>query len=240
MPVQVFILTLEDLQSRAWTLADTLRSGKVDPEVFLGVDGRKGLPADLEGRVDRILARERLFRNITDAELACALSHQNIYREIISRGLSVAIVLEDDAELCDGFWEVVASFDPARMELLLLDHNRARVRPGTDVELSPGFSAHRIALPPFRTTGYAISHSGADFLLRACDKIAMTADWPADIARIRTYAIWPRVVRPRATTEGSSIAEVRRTQAVSGRWRRFLRRDYWQRTGAKFGSLRLE
>jgi glycosyl transferase family 25 len=236
----VFILTLEELQSRALPLVDYLRSGNIEPEVVLGVDGRKGLPPEFEDRVDRNLARERLFRTITDAELACALSHQNIYREIVHRRLAGAIVLEDDAEPCDGFWQAIASFDPACIELLLLDHNRTRVRRGTDFEIAPGFAAHRIALPPFRTTGYAISRSGANFLLRTSDKVAMTADWPADIASIRTYAIWPRVVRPRATTEGSSIAEGRRTQAVSGRWRRFLRRDYWQRAGAKFRSRLLE
>jgi len=59
-------------------------------ELFFGVDGRRGLPAEHEPLVDRSARINAGSRPMSDPEYACALSHLMIYRRIVERVRSVA------------------------------------------------------------------------------------------------------------------------------------------------------
>src|SRR5262245_55390622 len=45
---------------------------------------------------------------IDDGAIGCYASHLSVWREIIHRGHQIALVLEDDAELCADFVSVLA------------------------------------------------------------------------------------------------------------------------------------
>lgn len=49
-------------------------------------------------------------------ELACALSHQNIYKLIIEKNIDWALILEDDAIINDNLAEVINTIQPQKLK----------------------------------------------------------------------------------------------------------------------------
>jgi glycosyl transferase family 25 len=93
----IFVISLPGCEARRQPLLDALAGLGRPAEVILGVDGRNGLAAEHEPFIDRPGAERSLGRPMRNAEFACALSHQLVYRLIEERGLAGAVVLEDDA-----------------------------------------------------------------------------------------------------------------------------------------------
>ena len=103
----VFVISLQDAVRRRDRLIGQLNSAGLDYEIFDAVDGRQGLPSAYEHMVDRKAMIAEFGRVLTDAECACAISHQLVYNEIIKRGLKGAVILEDDATWTNGATRVV-------------------------------------------------------------------------------------------------------------------------------------
>lgn len=95
----VFVISLADAIERRAPLLDQLRGFNLSFTVVEAVDGRRGLSAGDLARVDRSGAERRVGRPVSDRELACALSHQAVYRRILDEHSPGGIVLEDDAIL---------------------------------------------------------------------------------------------------------------------------------------------
>ena len=86
--MHIYCINLEkrtDRRSRAE--AEFAREG-LDVEFFRATDGRIGPPSDLY---------------ITPGEYGCASSHVRVWRDMVDRGHDLALVLEDDVELCLNF-----------------------------------------------------------------------------------------------------------------------------------------
>ena len=91
-----------------------------------GVDGRKLADSDLPSIYDREKTKSDFGRELTRGELGCALGHVAAHREIIARGLPVALVFEDDAVIGHQFLMVLERLLPkmnlAKAEVVLLSH----------------------------------------------------------------------------------------------------------------------
>ncbi len=153
MLTNVFVLSLEDAIERRKRLVDDLRKNDIAHELCWAVDGRSGLPTDTEARVDRAQALHTMGRPMSDAEFGCALSHQDIYREIIKRGIDHAVILEDDAIIAPGFVDLVRNFALEDYDLLLLDHWRAQVDRWRKKDVGGEITAYRALNIPPLTTG---------------------------------------------------------------------------------------
>lgn len=231
----VFVVSLIDAQDRRRAILAQCQSLGIQPVVVDAVDGRRGLPPDRAGDVDRAGAQARAGRPVSDAELACALSHQGIYRRIVDDGLPGAIILEDDAILTPLFAEFMQGRGYLAGDFVQMDHLDARVwyarrRPWSDkVLLIP------LAKNASLTTGYCLSARGAQHLLANSTPVAGLADWPCDMTPLGAVVTWPRLVdHPPVTASGSAIEAGRRAlvagqAAPENRRLRFFRADYWRR-----------
>ncbi len=94
--IPVFVVSLPDCAERRETISKTLSNLGVEFEFVDAVDGRQGLDSQYEDQIDRAGVR-RAGLILSDADFACALSHLNIYRRIVSGNIAYALVLEDDA-----------------------------------------------------------------------------------------------------------------------------------------------
>jgi glycosyl transferase family 25 len=237
MKPTVIILSLEDAVERSAPLLKDFESHGVPYEIWHAIDGRKRLPSEYENLIDRPAARRNLGRDMGNAEFACALSHHFIYRDILKRGLEMAVILEDDAIVDDRFFSFLNMTQTPACDLLLLDHMRALVRRTDRLKFADGGMAYRCISTPWLTTGYIVTHDGAEKLVNQSLPITLPADWPTDITAMQTYALAPRLVdHPDMTSAGSSIRQdrgpveslvERRRRRTS---RRFLRLSYWHKT----------
>jgi len=96
MTLPVYIIALADRPGGA-ALRVRLAQAGLTAVLHPAVDGRRGLPPDHEARVDRPRATRALGRPMSDADFACALSHQDVYARILAEGHTAAVVLEEDA-----------------------------------------------------------------------------------------------------------------------------------------------
>ena len=61
-----------------------------------------------EGTYDEDFAIKKFSRQLTTYEIACALTHLNIYRRLVDENIEMAIVSEDDVHLVPNFREELA------------------------------------------------------------------------------------------------------------------------------------
>ena len=208
--MQVFVLSLADAVARRAPLIAQLQEYGINYTLWPAVDGRNGLSAADEARIDRIKAHEFLGRPMSDAEFGCALSHHDMYQDVVTQAYEHAVILEDDAILQTNFAAMITDFQLKNYDLLLLDHWRAHVDRWRNKHIGAGAVAHRALNAPLLTTGYIISQIGAQKMIAQSAPIAATADWPCDITAMRTYAADPRLVdHPDFLAGTSSIREER-------------------------------
>lgn len=176
----VFVITLPHETARQAQIAAQLTRFGMAYEFF---------PAT---RASEMTAQDRAFYNsrrrrlalgkdLYDTEISCTRSHKRVIEEIAARGLSHAIVLEDDCVMVEDFPRIIVAL-LARAELWRLvrffgneKHERRRHR--KLAELTEGFSLIRIGTSPGEAHCYLLNAFAARNLARA---LAFTST-PIDI-----------------------------------------------------------
>jgi len=240
MQPHIFILTLNDAFKRRKALLASLDKMGLLYELWYGIDGRTGLLPEYERLIDRVATKENLGRVMADAEYACALSHNQIYQEIITRGLHGAIVLEDDVCLDDEFFSLVQCLREQPCELLFLGHNKGRFLRKKVVLLKSNHLAYKVVMAPYGAFGYYLTLSAARKFVQKSKKLSGPADWPCDITSLDCRAIMPRVVKHLdAAVASSHLNEFRNAVPSVLSSKRFLRLKYWQRCWFKYTGKKL-
>lgn len=204
----IFVISLADQAKRRNTIEKQLTGLGLAYTMVDAVDGRQGLPPVCELIIDRAGTVPRMRRRMSDAEYACALSHMLIYRKVIDGGLPGAIILEDDAQLAEGFAEFVQSCHYAQADIVQLDHAKAYVWKWWKIPVCSGVSAYRMARNSGLLTGYTVSRRAANRLLRRGLPIRMHADWPIDVSLLSSFVASPRLVTPN-DQDGSTLSPER-------------------------------
>jgi len=244
-PWPVFIISLIDAGARRAPLLRQCAAIGLQVEVVTAIDGREGLPPRYEPMVDRAAAAERIGRSMSDAEIACALSHRLVYLRIVEAGLPGAIVFEDDAILTPLLAPFLAQGGDRVADVVQMDHMDARVWHRQGRPWSPQITLFPVAGNASLATGYALSTRAARHLLAQTDPLAGLADWPCDMSVLGTVVTWPRLVdHPPVAESGSAIEAGRRTLVDQTpppreRWTRYVTATYWRRWWLKRNSRKI-
>lgn len=118
MKVLIYIVSL---------LRDTERREKITSDFSkLGIDFHFFDAIDAKEPKNKILIEQARLsgvgHNMTDGEIACTLSHQFIYQELVSGSNDWVIILEDDVEIDNRFKEFWLSFNENEQKRLPKDH----------------------------------------------------------------------------------------------------------------------
>ena len=160
----VFVISLEDAIERRISILSQCRRYGIEPVIINAVDGRQGLPHELESFIDRPMALRRVGRTISDAEFACALSHHFIYRRIIEENLPGAVVLEDDAILTETFGKFYEAEGYLASHFVQMDHQHASIHRWRK-KVASAATLNSLAANAGLTTGYSISTAAARYLV---------------------------------------------------------------------------
>ena len=190
--IQIFVISLVESTERRTAISGALAAIGLEFDFVDAVDGRKGLPEDAD--FDRGAMRRRLGREMSDCEVATALSHRNACERLLEGSASHAVILEDDAIPSADLPGFLEAGGCEKAPLVLFYHSNARVMPGPSIALASGVEGRRLAVPCFGAVGYSVSRKAAEYLLDANTPVVAPADWPGDITRIGAVVTQPQLV----------------------------------------------
>lgn len=233
----ILVISLSDAKDRQSKIEKDLSSYGLPFEFHTAVDGRKGLDETYNALVDRPKLYHNANRQVADGEIACALSHHEIYTRIVTENLAGAIILEDDAIIGDDFADFVAKGLHRDFEAVIMDYRRASVLRWSKTPVTDTVDLWRMAQSSTLTTGYSISNWAARILLQETTPVKMLADWPIDVHRIKAYASAPRLI-DHPEDEVSFIEQERAKMLPAQRpkkqrFRHILKAHYWRNKIAK-------
>ena len=176
---------------------------------FPAVDGSAILPKQAESAQHWFWPLITIGRRLTSGEVACALSHLGLARQLAATKTDLALILEDDARIdIERLRDVVAALDrmPKGWDVLLLNfiHNHFPYKIGP---LGTNHTLFGILGEIDSAAGYLINYSGLQKLSRI-EVLEATADrwtWFAIRQNLRVYGVWPMPI----TTEqiGPSVID---------------------------------
>lgn len=199
----------------------------IEPVFFSAIDGRALSEKDRLGHTSAKAIRKNLTnRPLTAGEIGCALSHLAIYQEILQKGISVALILEDDVLLGDGLKHILASsgsgsvmksMQSDKPQMLQLSYVPRGYRLGSSFINE----SSRVATPAcevWRTSGYIINLAGARSLLDGLYPLWTTADDWTSFHRnglIKLKIVSPPVVLEAQDALVSSLEDERKIAQLS-------------------------
>lgn len=195
MAIPVFIISLDDASERRAPLLAMLKKYDVRYEIVSAVDGRIGLPEKFEHDVDRPGAIAEWGRELTSAEYACALSHQIIYKKMVTEKINGAVVLEDDAIVGQKFADFTKQPCPRWADLVMFNHFRSLVWQFPWRRILKDVNVYRHARKsPSWTSGYYLNLRAAKYIRECSRPLRRPADWPCEIYNLRSFSTLPRIV----------------------------------------------
>ena len=237
--IPVYVISLADCARRRQAVSDALLAIGLEFEFVDAVDGRTGLPDNPAFKVDPRTMMTKHGRDLSDGEIATALSHRLAYQRLLESGQDHALILEDDAIPSAALARFLDGGGHECAPLILCYHTNARVMPGSALRLSDGIDGRRLAVPCFGAVGYTLSRDAAAYLIEANTPIASPADWPGDITRIGAHVAIPQLVdHPPASIGQSIVAGTGRTRARAP-LRRMINAAYMRRVWRKVQSERV-
>jgi len=197
--MHIFVINLVEDEARRMAIEAQLKGLGLEYEIFPAVRGKALSAAERAASYDEVWYRRNEGRDATPGELGCALSHIGIYRLIQERGISHALVLEDDAWLNPNLPQLLAAIeakkDPKRKEVILLTWFQSVRMKGFDTLWSCYHSAEtRSAVC---THGYVVSNACACALLEELFPIRHVADcwnWLVQHRVVRVRAVFPTCI----------------------------------------------
>jgi len=196
--LKIYIISLLDSDLRRQTVLQQSHHLGLEFEFFDAVDGRAGMPAQYNALINRADAQRRLGKVMTDAELACALSHSLLCKKIAEDfGIAGAVILEDDAILGPEFANLIQSgkLQSSAEDLVLLYHSRARVFKDFSRQLLGKLYLRRLIGAPSGAVAYYVSRKGAQAISNRSLPISGVADWGLDITLLDAKCIEPVIVQ---------------------------------------------
>jgi len=207
--MKTFVVNLEKDWDRWAHVSSDLEKLRLNFERFPAVYGRDLIAAERALHYDPVKARWRQARDLTPAEIGCALSHLGVYRQISKRDLPHAFVLEDDVSLMPDTPELLDALvpfmgaDQARICLL------SPAKGQTDLPGQPlgnGYAMQSFESGYF-TSSYMITRAAAEILLGDLHPVSDVADCWSRLRRIpqlEIFVVTPPPVSQEQVSFGSS------------------------------------
>ena len=214
--MHIFVINLPEDHERREAIEQQLNGLGLDYEIFPAVRGKALAEAERAASYDEVWHRRNEGRDATPGELGCALSHIGIYRLIQERGISHALVLEDDAWLNPNLPQLLAAIeakkDPKRKEVILLTWFQSVRIKGFDTLWSCYHSAE--ASSAVCTHGYVVSNAAAGAMLEVLFPVRHLVDcwnWLIRHRVITIRAIFPTCITADLSHESNLSGESRRS-----------------------------
>lgn len=210
--MKTYLVNLDKNKERLACMDAQLANFHVGYERFSAVYGAAISPEEKSRSVSRIRSFLARGTKLSDGQIGCALSHIGIYRKMLEDGIVVALILEDDVVLEEGFADLVRDVEG------FVNSGRAQV-----VILSAWNAPHLLrgivrVGGAACTDAYVITLKAAEKIIRYNFPVMTVADsWTRWSRRggIEVYRAYPTLVRQDNDRFGSDIDASQSVGSVS-------------------------
>lgn len=208
--IPIFVISLERAPERRHAITSHLKSLGLEYEVVNAVDGKK-----LSEKQISEVVREGLSYDC--GVVGCYLSHIMVYKIIVERNISTALILEDDAMLNSNIVQMLRSgLSYVEFDYCLLDCDNKSEKsavffdPDSEKMLTPGFPVYETNIGPSLLHAYLMTNTGARKRLECAFPIVKPVDiyfhLPVDLRIL--VCVDPK---------GASVSELSRQSFTSSR-----------------------
>lgn len=201
--MRVFLINLKREPERKNLMVRQFKKFSIDFDLFQAIDGRspkfidqiKGVP-----RSKYFNSWDQHPRELLNTEIACALSHQAVYKIIVEKEIPYALILEDDVVLTKKLAFFLGNYlkfikIPRDVEVINLFSDS----PGKIIfpEIFPHHFLFQFTRMPNRASAYIITNSGAKKMIDHFLPIRMPADdllGRFEITTINGLGLYPQIV----------------------------------------------
>ena len=176
--MDVFVINLDRSTQRLAEMTQRLEQLDLPFTRMSAVYGASLTDQELNRHYSSALNKRVYRRPLSAAEIGCYLSHRNIWQTMVDDNLTMALILEDDAELGAQLpaalatvenltrpWDVIKLYEPQIKKPL-----------ARSIPLNQDFSLCQYKKIPSTSTGYMVSLAGAAKLLRARELFGRPVD----------------------------------------------------------------
>uniref|UniRef100_A0A8C2ILD8 procollagen galactosyltransferase n=1 Tax=Cyprinus carpio TaxID=7962 RepID=A0A8C2ILD8_CYPCA len=171
---EVFMINLKRRADRRERMLRALREQEIDCKIIAAVDGKAMNVSEIHAMGIHMLpsySDPYHGRPLTRGELGCFLSHYNIWKEIVDRGLKTSLVLEDDLRFEIFFkrrlQNLMSEVESEGLDWDLIYIGRKRMQVDRPEKAVPNIRNLVEADYSYWTLGYMMSLQGAKKLLKA-------------------------------------------------------------------------
>lgn len=178
--IKIFVIGLTRSHDRRASIHKQLCELGLSFEFVDAVDGRT-LSNDQLSKYSSAASIRASGRELTPAEIGCALSHIGIYHKIINEGFEEAVIFEDDSVINKDFLAILKNWKkiPKDWELVLFCHASQRMqfwRKWNKPTIYKNYYCASFRGETFIASAYAINRRGAQKLLAYAYPIRLAAD----------------------------------------------------------------
>ncbi len=195
--MEVVVINLPEERARRERIEARLAALGLEARFLAATDGRHLSPAERD-IVDERERRRHTAHPMSDAAIACLLSHLRVLRALAEHGPSRIAVLEDDVALAAELPAALAALEALPEEVELVKLARWTSRPLARCrELAAPFSLGVVRYHEIGAQGYCVSRLGARRLLAAHPRFAFEIDIAIShwwVHGLRVYSLDPPVL----------------------------------------------
>ncbi|QWN35855.1 glycosyltransferase family 25 protein [Cobetia sp. 4B] len=185
--IPIFVISLSDASERRNSIRNKLDKLKLDYQIIDAVDGRKhDFRESHKDVIDEEWYKKRKGDPLKASEIACSLSHINIYLQMSKNDIKEAIVLEDDAIPVDDFSKFAKKEMPesayCNITILHIYNQQYAIR--KRIVLDNIYSLYTPYQRFLGACGYYIKLSAAEHLYNKALPVWSTSDWPIAIEKV--------------------------------------------------------
>lgn len=213
--MKTYIINLpQSAERRAAMEGQLARFPELEAEFVPAVDGRTMSEEEMRGAFDVDKARAYYGRDLTRGEVGCTLSHVRCYNRIAKGKDSVALILEDDADLgtrLPDFSPLEAMLSHIQKPTVVLLSGHYWYWPGFRRELKRVFCA-------YYTHSYLINRPAAQLLAERFSHPFHLADNWIHVRRqgVQVWAVHPHWINQISTNETSTVGDASTVQNMRG------------------------
>ncbi len=228
MNIPIYVISLARAIDRRADITARLKSAGMKFEIIDAVNGKE---LDLSTIKNRI-KNKHLKRN----EIGCFLSHYNLWQRMVHDKTPFALILEDDAEWDDDFFQIVTDLVQSRYYWNVI--NLASTTEGKIYSTLEQVGHHRqfvrLTKPKGMTAAHLIDLDGAKKLLKHCYEIQTQVDQQWKLywqCNLYFYHVQPSPVRHDMVN--STIGEIASKKSKPQQQKEIGKVNYWLRVNKK-------